>query len=71
MSITDQLYTQLSSINVVKSVRRGSVGTTPALKLFLGIEATPLDLRHNRTELDALRKLDDYRIIPKRRMENI
>ena len=44
---------------------------TPTLKLLLGVEATPLDLRHNPTELDALCKLEDYRIRPERRMKNI
>ena len=38
---------------------------TPALKLFLGVEATLLDLRHNPTKLDALRKLEDCGMIPK------
>ena len=60
-SITDQLDTQLRATNVVKlGMRRGIVGTHPALKLLLGVEITPLDLRHNRTELDALHKLEDY-----------
>ena len=43
----------------------------PALKLLLGVEATPLDLCHNRTELDALHKLGDYRMMQKRKMKNI
>ena len=30
-----------------------------------------LDLRHNRTELDALHKLEDYHMMPKQRMKNI
>ena len=47
------------------------VGTHPALKLFLVVEAATLDLRHNRTEFDALRKLEGYRMMPKRRMKNI
>ena len=72
MSITDQLDTQPRATNVVKlGMRRGSVGTTPALKLFFGVEATPLDLRHNRTELDALHNLEDYRMMQKRKMKNI
>ena len=44
---------------------------TPALKLLLGVEATPLDLRHNRTELDPLHKMEDYRMMQKRKMKNI
>ena len=52
-------------------IRRGTVGTTPALKLFLGVEATPLDFRHNRIEVDALHKLEDYRMMQKRKMKNI
>ena len=44
---------------------------TPALKLFLGVEETLLDLRHNPTELDALRKLEDCRMMPKQKMKNI
>ena len=72
MSITDQLDMQSRATNVVKlGMREGSVGTLPALKLLLGVEATPLDLRHNRTELDALRKLEDYRMRPERMMKNI
>ena len=43
----------------------------PALKLLLGVEAIPLDLCHNRTELDALHKLEDYRMMQKRKMKNI
>ena len=71
MSITDQLDTQSRDSNVVKlGTRIGSVGTTPTLKLLLGLEATPLDLRHNRTELDALHKLEDYRMMQKRKMKN-
>ena len=50
MSITDQLDTQLPATHMVKlSMRRGSVGTPRALKLFLGGEVAPLGLRHNRT----------------------
>ena len=72
MSITDQLDTQPRATNVVKlGMRRGSVGTIPALNLLLGVEAIPLDLRYNRTELDALHKLEDYRMMPKRKMKNI
>ena len=72
MSITDQVGTQLRATNVAKlGMRRGSVGIPSALKLFLGVEATPLDLRHNPTELDALRKLEDFRMMPKQRMKNI
>ena len=44
---------------------------TPALKLLLGVEETPLDLRHNRTELDSLHKMEDYRMMQKRKMKNI
>ena len=45
MNIADQLDTQLRATNVVKlSMRRGSVGTHLALRLFLGMEATPLDV---------------------------
>ena len=72
MSITDQLDTQLRATNVVKlDMRKGSVGTTPALKLLLGVEAIPLDFRHNRTELDALHILEDYRMMQKRKIKNI
>ena len=72
MNITQQLDTQSRATNVVKlGMRRGTVGTTPALKLLLGEEATPSDLRHNRSELDALHKLEDYRMMQKRKMENI
>ena len=72
MSITDQLDTQSRATNVVKlGIRKGSIGTTPALKLLLGVEATPLDLHHNRTELDALHKLEDYRMMQKQKMKNI
>ena len=72
MSIIDQLDTQLRATNVAKlGTRRGTVGTTSALRLLLGVEATPLYLRHNPTELDALRKLEDYRRRPERRMKNI
>ena len=72
MNITDQLDTQSRATNVVKlGMGRGTVGTTPALKLLLGIEASPLDLRRNRTELDALHKLEDYRMMQKRNMKNI
>ena len=61
MSITDQLDTQLRATNVAKlGMRRGSVGIPPAIKLFLGVGAAPLDLHCNPTELDALRKLQDY-----------
>ena len=63
---------QLRATNVVKlGVKRVCVGTLPALKLILGVEATLLDLRHNPTELDTLRKLADYRMMPKRKMKNI
>ena len=42
MSITDQLDTQLRATNVAKlDTSGGSVGTHPALKLILGVEATP------------------------------
>ena len=69
MSITDLLDTQSRATNVVKlGMRRGSI--TPTLKLLLGVEATPLDLCHNRTELDALHKLEDYRMMQKRKMKN-
>ena len=72
MSITDQLDAQLRATNAVKlGMKRDSVGTHPALKLFLGVEATPLNLRHNRTDLIALRKLEDYWMMPKRRIKNI
>ena len=72
MGINDQQDTQSRATNVVKwGMRRGTVGTTLALKLFLWVEATPLDLRHNRTELDALHKLEDYWIMQKRKMKNI
>ena len=72
MSITDRLNTQLRATNKMKlGMRRGTVGTHPALKLILGVEATPLELRHNRTELDALHKLEDYRMMQKRKMKNI
>ena len=72
MSTTDQLDTQSRATNVVKlDMRRGSVGTTPALKMLLGVKTIPLDLRHNRTELDALHKLEDYRIMQKQKMKNI
>ena len=72
MSITDQLDTQLRSTNVVKlGIKRGAVETVPALTLLLGVEAIPLDLRHNRTELDALHKLEDYWKMQKRKMKNI
>ena len=64
MSITGQLDTQLRATNVAKlDMRRGFVRTPPAFKLLLEVEATPLDLRHNRTEWDALHKLEDYRMI--------
>ena len=72
MSITDQLDTQSHATNVVKlGMRKGTVGTTPALKLPLGVEATPPDFRHNRTELDALHKLEDHWMMQKRKMKNI
>ena len=72
MNTTDQLDTQLRAANKVKlGMRRGSVGTHPALKLLLGVEVTSLDLRHNRTDLDALHMLEDYEMMPKRRMKNI
>ena len=71
-STADQLDIQLRTTNVVKlGVKRGCVGTLSALKLLLGVEATPLDLRHKPTELDTLRKLADYRMMPKRKMKNI
>ena len=54
MSKTDQVDARLLATNAAKlGIRRGSVGTPPALKLFLRVKATPLDLRHNPTELDA------------------
>ena len=63
---------QLRATNVAKlGMRRSFVETHPALKLFRGVESTPLDLRHNRTELDALGKLEDYRMMPKRKMKSI
>ena len=72
MNITDKLDTQSRATNVVKlGMRKGSVGTTPALKLLLGVEAITLDLPHNRTELDALHKLEDYRMMQKRKMKDI
>ena len=72
MNITDQLDTQLRATNVVKlSMRRASVGTPPSLKLFLGMEPTPRDLRHNRAQLDGLRKLEDYCMMPKQRTKSI
>ena len=72
MGITDQLDTQSRATNVAKlGMRRGSVGISTAFKLFLGVEATPLDLRDNLTELDALRKLEDCQMMPKQRMKNI
>ena len=72
MSITDQLDTQLHATNVAKlGMRRGSAGITPTLSMFLGMEATLLGLRHNPTKLDALRKLEDYWMMPKQRMKNI
>ena len=72
MSVTDQLDTQLRATNVAKlGMRRDSVGTLPALRLLFGEEATPLDVAHNSTELDVLRKLEDYRMMPKQRMKNI
>ena len=55
----------------IGKMRRGTVGTHPAPKLLLGVEATPLDLCHSGTELDALHKLGDYRMMQKRKMENI
>ena len=68
----DQPDMQLRATNVVKlSMKRGTVGTHPTLKLLLCVEETPLGLRHNRTELDALHKLEDYWMMPKRRMKNI
>ena len=58
--------------NVVKlGMRIGTVAMHPAPKQLPGVEATPLDLRHNRTELDELHKLEDYRMMQKRKMENI
>ena len=72
MSITNQVDTQLRVTNVAKlGMRRDPIGTTPALKLLLGVEVTHLGLHHNRTKLDVLRKLEDYRMMPKRRMKNI
>ena len=72
MSVTDQLDTQLRASNVaILGMRRGSVGTTPAFKLFLEVEETPLNLPHNHTKLEALRKLEDYWMMPKQRMKNI
>ena len=72
MSITDQLDTQLRATNVAKlGMRKDSVGISSALKLFLGVGATPLVLHHNPIELDALRKLEDYLMMPKQRTKNI
>ena len=72
MNITDQLDAQSRDTNVAKlGTRRGSVGTPPALKLLLGVETTPLDPPHNPTELDAPRKLENYRMMTKRRIKNI
>ena len=72
MSITDQLDTRLRATKMVKlGMRRGFVGTHPALKLLLGVKSTPLDLRHNSIELDALRKLEDCRMTPKQRVKSI
>ena len=74
MSITDQLDTQLRATNVVKlGMRRGFVETPPAPRLLFGAEVTPLDLRHNRTELDVRRKLENYNywMMQKRKMKNI
>ena len=51
---------QCSKIGLEKRFGRN----TPALKLFLEVEATPLDLRHNPTELNMLRKLEDHRMMP-------
>ena len=72
MSITDQLDTQSYATNVVKLGTSGDfIGMHPALKLPLGVEATPLDLCHNRIELDALHKLEDYQMMQKQKMKNI
>ena len=69
MSITDQLDAQLRATNVVKlGMGKGSVGTIPVLKLLPGLEATPPDFRHNRTELDARHKLEDYQLMQKQKM---
>ena len=72
MSIADQLDTQSRATNVVKlGMKRETVGTIPALKLLLGVEAILLDLHHSHTELDALHKFEDYRMMQKRKMKNI
>ena len=72
MSITDHLDTQLRATNMAElGMRRGSVKIPLALKLFLGVEATSLDLRYIPTELDALRKLEDYLMLPRQRMKSI
>ena len=72
MSITNQVDTQSRATNVPKlGMRKSSVGITPALKLLLGVEATPLGLRHNRNKLDALRKLEDYQMRQEQKMKNI
>ena len=72
MSITGQLDMQLRATNVAKlGMRRGSFGIPPALKLFFGVEATPLDLIDDPTQLDVLCKLEDYRMMPKQKMKNI
>ena len=64
--------------HVVTCYQCGEVGhekrfcrNTSALKLILWVEVAPLGLPHNRTELNALRKLKNYRMMPKRRMKNI
>ena len=72
MSITDHLDMQLRATNEAELGTSGDfVGTQPALKLFFGVKETTLDLSHYPTELDALRKLEDYQIRPKQRMKNI
>ena len=72
MNVTDQLDRQLRATNVAKlGMRLSCVETRPALKLFLGLEATPLDLRHNRTELDALCKVEHFLMMSKRRTKKI
>ena len=72
INITDQLDTQSHATNVEELGTSGDfVGTPSALKLPLVVKATPSDFRHNRSELDALHKLEDYRMMQKRKMKNI
>ena len=68
MSITDQLDTQLHANCALEKVLSEQ---PPAFMLLLRVEATPLDLRHNPPKLDVLRKLEDYRMMPERRMKKI